>query len=95
MFIKIMKNFGTFKTNTTINETLKGKKIVFSGFRDSKLEEIVVSMSGKMTTDISNNTNILVVTSKGRVPTGKVKKAMEIDTIEILTKQEFIDKYIN
>ena len=95
MFIKIMQIFATFKSNTKISDALKGKKIVFSGFRDAKLEEIVVSMSGKMTTSISSNTNILVVASKGGVPTGKVKKAMEIGTIEILTKQEFIDKYIN
>ncbi len=95
MFIKIMQIFATFKSNTKISDVLKGKKIVFSGFRDAKLEEIVVSMSGKMTTSISSNTNILVVASKGGVPTGKVKKAMEIGTIEILTKQEFIDKYIN
>lgn len=95
MFIKIMQIFATFKSNTKISDALKGKKIVFSGFRDAKLEEIVVSMSGKMTTSISSNTNILVVASKGGVPTGKVKKAMEIGTIEILTKEEFIDKYIN
>lgn len=94
-FIKIMQIFATFKSNTKISDVLKGKKIVFSGFRDAKLEEIVVSMSGKMTTSISSNTNILVVASKGGVPTGKFKKAMEIGTIEILSKQEFIDKYIN
>ena len=95
MFIKIIKKFATFKSNTKISDTLKGKKIVFSGFRDAKLEEMIVSMSGKMTTSISSNTNILVVTSKDRMPTGKVKMAIEIGTIEILTKQEFIDKYIN
>ena len=95
MFIKIMQIFATFKSNTKISDALKDKKIVFSGFRDAKLEEIVVSMSGKMTTSISSNTNILVVASKGGIPTGKVKKAMEIGTIEILTKEEFIDKYIN
>ena len=94
-FIKIMQIFATFKSNTKISDVLKGKKIVFSGFRDAKLEEIVVSMSGKMTTSISSTTNILVVASKGGVPTGKIKKAMEIGTIEILTKEEFIDKYIN
>ena len=90
-----MQIFATFKSNTKISDALKDKKIVFSGFRDAKLEEIVVSMSGKMTTSISSNTNILVVASKGGIPTGKVKKAMEIGTIEILTKEEFIDKYIN
>ena len=95
MFIKIMKTFSKFKEKIVLSDILKNKKIVFSGFRDSTLEEKVISMSGKVTTSISNNTNILVVSSKGDVPTGKVKKAMDIGTIEILTKQEFIDKYIN
>ena len=95
IFIKIMKTFATFKEKVVLSEALKDKKIVFSGFRDANLEEKVVSMSGKMSTSISGNTNILVVASKGGVPSGKVKKAMDIGTIEILTKQEFIDKYIN
>ena len=95
MFIHIMKTFATFKEKVVLSDALKDKKIVFSGFRDAIIEEKVVSMSGKMTTSISGNTNILVVASKGGVPTGKVKKAMGIGTIEILTKQEFIDKYIN
>ena len=94
-FIQIMKTFATFKEKVIINNVFKNMKIVFSGFRDTNLEEIVVSMAGKITTSISSNTNILVVSSKGAVPTGKVKKAMDIGTIEILTKQEFIAKYIN
>lgn len=74
---------GTQETNKLLNLT-----VVFSGFRDKVLEEQVVAQGGKVTTSVSKNTNIVVVTSKAGNPTAKVQKAIDLG-IKILTKEEF------
>lgn len=92
-FIEAMKHFGTFEEKQVVNDSLKGIKVVFSGFRDKNLEEDVVARGGKVMTSVSRNTNILVVSSNSKNPTGKVKKAMDLG-VKVLEKQEFIDAYI-
>ena len=69
-------------------------KVVFSGFRDKKLEDEVVARGGKVTTSVSRNTSVLVVPSKAGKPSGKIKKALELG-VTVLEKLEFIDIYIN
>lgn len=92
-FIAALKNFATFKETLTIGDNMKDMKIVFTGFRDKKLEEEVVARGGKITTSVSKNTTVLVVSSKAGKPSGKMKKALDLG-VEVLDKQEFIDKYI-
>jgi len=92
-FINALSKFATFKGKTIINDNMKGLKVIFSGFRDAKLGDEVVSRGGKIVTSISKNTNILVVASKTGKETDKIKKAREFG-VEILEKEEFINKYI-
>ena len=92
-FINALSKFATFKGKTIINDNMKGLKVIFSGFRDAKLGDEVVSRGGKIVTSISKNTNILVVANKVGKETDKVKKAREFG-VEILEKEEFINKYI-
>lgn len=92
-FIQAMKHFATFKEKILIGDNMKGMKVVFTGFRDKKLEEDIVLRGGKITTSISYLTSILVVISKESKQSGKIKKALDLG-IEILTKEEFIEKYI-
>ena len=92
-FINGMKYFATFKETNLINNNMVGMKIVFTGFRDKKLEEEVTARGGKITTSVSKNTSILVTKSKVDKPTGKIKKALELG-VEVISKEEFITKYI-
>ena len=92
-FIQAMKHFATFKEKIVVGDNMKGLKVVFTGFRDKKLEEDFVSRGGKVSTSVSHNTSVLVVKSKASKPSGKMKKAIDLG-VEVLTKQEFIAKYI-
>lgn len=93
-FITELKNFATFTEKNVFGDNMKEMKVVFTGFRDKKLEELITSCGGKVTISISRNTTVLVVKTKTEKPSGKMKKAIELG-IDVLEKQEFIDKYIN
>jgi len=92
-FINAMKKVATFQDKVLVGDNMKGMKIVFTGFRDKELETGVVSRGGKMSSSVSKNTSILVVSSREGKPSGKVKDA-EKNGVEVLTKSEFISKYI-
>lgn len=92
-FIISLGEFVSYKQKVIVSNNMKDMKVVFSGFRDSDLENNVVSKGGKMVSSISSNTSILVVNNLDSV-TSKIKKAQDIG-IEILEKQEFIYKYVD
>lgn len=72
-------------------ESLQGLNIVFSGFRDSQLQNQIVQKGGNVKTSVSGKTNILVVSSKNNI-TGKVQGAID-KGVTLMTKEEFIDCY--
>jgi len=92
--IQELNKYATFKQKIITDNTMYGMKVVFSGFRDAELGEEVLARGGQIVTSISKNTNILVVSVKSDKKTGKIIKAQEL-AIEILEKQEFINKYIS
>lgn len=93
-FVKAMKHFGTFKEKkTSSGNNMQGIIVVFSGFRDTKLEEEITNRGGKVSTSVSSKTSMVVVADKNAAPKGKVKSAMELGK-EVLDKQEFIKTYI-
>ena len=92
-FIITLGKFVSYKQKVIVSNNMKDMKVVFSGFRDSELENTVVSKGGKMVSSISSNTSILVVNNLDSV-TSKIKKAQDL-RIEILEKEEFIYKYID
>jgi NAD-dependent DNA ligase len=65
---------------------LRGKKIVFSGFRDENLERELIRKGMIVVTSMSKKTAILVVKSKDQKST-KIKKAEELN-IKIFTLEE-------
>ena len=92
-FVIALKIFGSFEEKIVISDNMKGMKVVFTGFRDEALEKDVVARGGKIATSVSSNTTVLVVSAKTANPSGKMKKALDIG-VEVLTKEEFIEKYI-
>jgi DNA ligase (NAD+) len=70
---------------------LNNMKIVFTGFRSGELEEKIKLRGGSVVTSISKNTNILVAKNLEELKT-KGTKAKDLG-IEILTKDEFVNKY--
>ncbi len=69
------------------NAQFAGMKIVFSGFRDKKLEEIIVARGGTVSTSVSKNTS-LVVTNDPDSDTGKVKKARDLG-VRVISREKF------
>ena len=88
-FLKIKTTITTSKrtntnTNTKSPRTIKNKNlfkdvfIVFTGFRDTELEEKIETMGGKLQSNINSKTN-LVVAKDINISSSKVKKALEMN----------------
>jgi hypothetical protein len=81
--------------------SLQGKRVVFTGFRDSDLQSKIEGKGGKVISAVSGVTNIIVTSDENSSKkSGKIKEAEALCKkyglcIEILTKQKFINKYIN
>ena len=69
------------------------KKILLTGFRDEELMQKIRDVGGNIDSSVSKNLDILIIKSKN-VISSKLDKAKNIDTIEILTKENFKTKYI-
>ena len=79
----------------SVSEKFKGKKFVFSGFRNKDWEEFIITNGGEVVGSVSKNTSYLI-TPKLEVEEGsnsKVLKAKEIG-VEIVTKEEFEKKFM-
>ena len=93
-FVLALDNFAVFKKRIVVGNNMSGMKVVFTGFRDVALQEKIVSRGGKVVNSVSKNTNILVVANKNAKLSGKATDAKKLG-IEILEKDEFINKYID
>lgn len=93
-FVLALDNFAVFKKRIVVGNNMSGLKVVFTGFRDVALQEKIVSRGGKIVNSVSKNTNILVVANKNAKLSGKATDAKKLG-IEILEKDEFINKYID
>ena len=77
---------------------LNNKKIVFSDFEKTskytkkELENILLKYGVHIESTINKNTNILVTGNNSSKST-KTEKAKKIDTIEIITLDDFLEKY--
>lgn len=79
------------EVNKTIDHALNGLKIVFTGFRDEKLEYEIQTKGGIICNIISKNVDLLVQKDISKFSTKVIKaKSMNIDIIEL---QDFIHKY--
>jgi NAD-dependent DNA ligase len=80
-------NAGPGNIKIKINNNLKDKTFIFSGFRNKEYEKAIVDNGGKVTTSISKNTSYLVVKDKNE-NTAKIIKARELG-ITILNIEDF------
>lgn len=64
----------------------RNMNVVFSGFRDKNIEEMINNVDGKVVAAISGTTNILIVKALGETST-KTQKAIDLG-IKILSKEE-------
>lgn len=72
---------------------LSGKNVYMTGFRDSAIEELIKKVGGKIQSGISGTTNLLIIKDKS-YENKKTEKAQSMG-IEIMTRQEFIQKYLS
>ena len=93
LFIKKLGKYATFQEEVRVSDSLKGHKIVMTGFRDKNLEDSISERGGKVVGSVSKNTTILVVAKKVNKLTGKLQKASELG-IPIYERDEFTKKYI-
>ena len=70
---------------------LYNKSIVFTGFRDKQLEEILKTLGAKIGSGVSKNTFVLI-TKDPLDETGKVLDAKKLG-IQIMTPSEFVNLY--
>lgn len=70
-----------------------GMTIVFTGFRDAKLEEVIVTGGGKVATSVSGKTTIVIHKDGADKTTGKLQKATELG-IQVMGQTEFKKKYL-
>jgi len=77
-----------------VSEKFKGKKFVFSGFRNKEWEEYIVENGGELVNSVSKNTSYLITTKKDldEGSNSKVAKAKEVG-VEIVTKEDFEKKF--
>lgn len=74
-------------------ESLLGKKFVFTGFRDTALKDIIQNRGGNVTDSVSKNTTCVVIAKKGADGgTTKVLKAKALG-LPVIAKDEFIELY--
>lgn len=67
------------------------QKIVFTGFRNEKLEKLIKGHGGSVSTSVSKNTS-LVIRKDEEKESSKIKKAEELG-IKIMALSDFLNKY--
>jgi DNA ligase (NAD+) len=75
------------KSKIKINKNLNNKKIVFTGFRDQELEDLIINSGGIVQSKINNITDYLIARDKNEDST-KLKDANKLG-IKIVSIQEF------
>lgn len=76
------------------NILLKNKKIVFTGFRDSELEEFIENNGGNVSSAVSRNTDIVIYDDTKNTKSSKLDKAQALG-IKIMSISEFKNIYIH
>ena len=86
------RNVYEVSKNIDTNHELYEKKILLTGFRDEDILNKIRSVGANISTSVSKNLDILII-KDDNVQSSKLDKAKTINTIDILTKSQFITKY--
>ena len=71
-----------------------GEKVVFTGFRNKLMEELVENEGGKISGSVSKNTTLVVYSSKPiNEPSSKLQQAKDLG-IKTMSEDEFKDEYL-
>ena len=81
------------KKKVNKSHPLYDKKILMSGFRDDSIAMKIRDIGGQISSSVSKHLNFLVVKDKN-TKGSKLKKAQAFDTIKIITKDDFVNKYL-
>ena len=89
-----MQHRSVYKINKTVNKShvLFNKKILLTGFRDDSLISNIRNIGANISTSVSKNLDVLIIKDH-YIESSKLEKAKNIDSIEIISKTEFINKY--
>lgn len=82
---------GASSTEKDKTHPLYGKNIIFTGFRDAKLQEKLISLGAKISSSISKNTAYVLVKTIEE-DTGKTYEAKKLN-IPLVTVEQFREKY--
>lgn len=74
--------------------SLSGKRIVFTGFRDEVLKHKIEAAGGRVMSDVTSTTEILITEGDKATTSTKTKKATEMK-IPILSIKSFVLKYLS
>lgn len=96
---KEIAEYVVFKEVDVGGNRLAGEKVCMTGFRDSVMERFIEDQGGDTQTGVSSNTTILVVAELSSTPSGKLKKAVELNqskkaNIKIMTAVDFKKMYM-
>lgn len=91
-FFKSIEEFITFEEKDQVDNTLKGEKIVMTGFRDVDLQEKIESRGGKVSSGVSKKTTMVIAADVDST-SGKVKKAKDLG-IPVISQRDFNFRYI-
>jgi NAD-dependent DNA ligase len=74
-----------------IENGLKGKNVVLTGFRDAKISDLLAASGGKLQSTVNGKTDILVI--KDASSESAKSKAAREKGVEIMTREEFTERY--
>ena len=84
-------NYNVKSSLSKVNDKFKNEFVVITGFRDSNLEEEIISMDGKIQNTINSKTTLLIVKDIDSTST-KIQKAKELK-IKIISLSHFKKEY--
>lgn len=90
-------NIGHLKVAKTkaipTGKLFENQKIVFTGFRNKELENLIKNNGGQISENVSKNTSLLVYAENEKDVSSKYLKAKELK-ITLISQDEFIKKYV-
>jgi DNA ligase (NAD+) len=90
--VKVAKTAGIQAVGKPTGETLQGKAVVFTGFRDAALEASIVGQGGVMKTGVSKNIHYVITNGPKGEDSAKANKARDYG-IPVLSIAEFKGRF--
>ena len=82
-------------TNVAAAAAKPSMRVCLTGFRDKELEKAAQERGFEIAPSVTQTLHVLITPDGDRTESEKVKKAVKYGTVEILSRSEFLNKYIN